>query len=173
MTGSGSAAATAAAALLPERVLACAAISSDPPYNHPQVPDFVRVTDDFSGPRMFYGLDPKAKVAKWRKGDLEKGLPAKLHAWKQGEQGFVTDFTLERLPYSFKVESILLGERLTFWYGSEDYPPMVLGSPWMQSIVPGSKLRRVEGGNHGFKSDPAHLKAILLELRDQARCAQQ
>jgi hypothetical protein len=48
---------------------------------------------------------------------------------------------------------------------------MVLGSPWMQSMVPGSKLRRVEGGNHGFKSEPEHLRAILVELRDMASVA--
>ncbi|KAL1521956.1 hypothetical protein AB1Y20_021602 [Prymnesium parvum] len=170
---SGGPYALAAAALLPDRVLACAAVSSDPPYNHPGVPDFVRKTDDMAseGPEGagFYGVDPKDKVAKWRMSSLEKGPAAKRHAWKQGEQGFVTDFTLERLPYSFKIESITLQERLTFWYGSEDFPAMVYGNPWMQSLVRGSKLRRVKGGDHSFKSDPAHLSAILIELRDQAQ----
>jgi len=45
---------------------------------------------------------------------------------------------------------------------------MVLGTPWMHALVPGSKLVAVEGGDHGFKSEPAHLRAILLELRDAA-----
>ena len=92
-----------------------------------------------------------------------------VHAWKQGTLGWVTDFTLERLPYAFKIETITLGERVTFYHGSEDYPPISLGAPWMQSLVTGSKLVCVEGGNHGFKSDPTHLRVILLELRDQAR----
>ena len=68
-------------------------------------------------------------------------------------------------------ESIGLGERLTFWYGSADYDAMIVGSPWMQSLVPGSQLKVVQGGRHSFKSDPEHLTAILIELRDQAKRA--
>jgi hypothetical protein len=119
----------------------------------------------------FYGRDPVAKVSKWRDGTNESGNATKMHAWKPGVLGFVMDFMLERLPWSFKIEDITLGERLTFWYGTDDYPPMVLGSPWMQTLVPGSRVRVVEGGNHGFKSDPAHLRSILIELRDQAHAA--
>ena len=34
----------------------------------------------------------------------------------------------------------------------------------MQSLTPGSAMRVVPGGDHGFKSAPQHLKAILEEL---------
>jgi len=170
---SGGPYALAAAAKLPDRVLACAAISSDPPYNHPHVPEFVRTSDSMSleGKGGFYGVDPTVKVAGWRASSLKTGNATKVHAWKQGELGFVADFTLERLPWSFKIEDINLGPRCTFWYGSADYDSMKFGSPWMQSLVPGSQLRAVAGGDHGFKSDPDHLRSILQELRDQARAA--
>ena len=54
---SGGPYALAAAALLPERVLACAAVSSDPPYNHPRCPDVVRVSDSMASDQKggFYG----------------------------------------------------------------------------------------------------------------------
>lgn len=80
---------------------------------------------------------------------------------------------LERLPWSFRLEDITLGERLTFWVGEKDIESMVVGSPWMQTLVPGSKLQWVQGGDHGFKSEPQHLSAILVELRDQFRAAAQ
>jgi len=61
---SGGPYALAAAALLPERVLACAAISSDPPYNHPEVPEAVRKSDNMAeaGKGGFYGVDPVEQV---------------------------------------------------------------------------------------------------------------
>ena len=73
------------------------------------------------------------------------------------------------IPWSFRIEDIQLGGRLTFWYGTKDYAAMVLGSPWMATLVPGSQVRAVQDGKHSFKSDPKHLTAILVELRDQAR----
>ena len=62
---SGGPYALAVAALLPERVLSCAAISSDPPYNHPSIPDAVRKSDTMSaaGKEGFYGIDPVEQVA--------------------------------------------------------------------------------------------------------------
>ena len=66
---------------------------------------------------------------------------------------------------------IKLGERLTIWYGSADYPAMVLGSPWMQTLVEGSQLRVVAGGKHSFKSEPQHYAAIVTGLREQAKKA--
>lgn len=173
---SGGPYALALAAKLPERVLSCAAISSDPPYNHPRCPDIVRLSDSMAsdGKGTFYGRDPVAKVSKWRRETLESGDASKRHAWKPGVLGFVTDFALERLPYSFKFEDITLGSRVTFWYGTEDYPPMIVGSPFMQSLVPGSQLRPVQGATHRtVKAEPTNLRAILLELRDQAREALQ
>jgi pimeloyl-ACP methyl ester carboxylesterase len=172
---SGGPYALAAAALLPERVLACAAVSSDPPYNHPRCPDTVRVSDSMASDQKggFSGRDPVQKVSKWRAQVMDGDDAAKQWAWRPGVLGFVTDFTLERIPWSFKLEDVQLGERLTFWYGSKDYDPMIMGSPWMASLVPGSQLRVVEGGKHSFKSDPVHLSAILVELRDQARRAAQ
>jgi hypothetical protein len=112
-------------------------------------------------------------VANWRAKVLAgAGGDDKKWPWKQGVLGFVTDFTLERIPWSFRVEDIALGERLTIWYGTKDYDAMTVGSPWMQSLVPGSQLRVVPDGTHGFKSDPKHMSAILTELRDQARRAE-
>ena len=43
---SGGPYALAAAALLPKRVLACAAVCSDPPYSHPKTPEAVRLADE-------------------------------------------------------------------------------------------------------------------------------
>ena len=163
---SGGPYALAAAALLPERVLACAAISSDAPYCHPSAPDAVRASDDMA--RGFYGKEPLSKVGKWRASDLAKGRADKAHAWKQGALGFVVDFSLERLPWSFRIEDVTLGERMHFWYGSEDYDAMRLGTPWMASLVDGARVIKVEGGNHGFKSEPVHLSNILSALRDAA-----
>ena len=157
------------------RVLACASVSGDPPYNHPRCPETVRASDSMTaegwpggGTGGFYGRDPIAKVTNWRNKSVGQGRPDLDHVWKQGVLGFVTDFTLERVPWSFRVEDISLGNRLTFWYGGDDYPPMILGSPWMQTLVPGSQLRVVPNGKHSFKKEARHLKAILLELRDAA-----
>ena len=163
---SGGPYALAVAALLPSRVTACAAICSDPPYAHARTPDAVRASDTMA--TDFYGKDPVAKVGKWAAKAMEAGPASKRHAWKQGPVGFVTDFMLERLPWAFQIESIELGERLTFWVGEKDYPSIVLGAPWMQALVPGSRLRVVKDGTHGFKSDPDHLRAILEELRDRS-----
>jgi len=171
---SGGPYALAAAALLPKRVLACAAVSSDPPYLHPRCPDVVRLSDSMiaDGKGGFYGRDPVAKVANWRVQTLAgEGGEDKKYAWAPGVLGFVTDFTLERVPWSFRLEDIQLGERLTLWYGSKDYDPMVVGTPWMQTLVPGSQLRVVPDGKHSFKSEPKHYSAILVELRDQAKRA--
>lgn len=134
----------------------------------------MRESDDFAGGAQgLYGCDLSAKFGKWRDEALATGATAKLHAWKGGVIGFVTDFMLERLPWSFRLEDITLGERLTFWVGEKDIESMVVGSPWMQTLVPGSKLQWVQGGDHGFKSEPQHLSAILVELRDQFRAAAQ
>lgn len=160
---SGGPYALAAAALLPERVTACAAVASDPPYAHPLAPEWMRAEGNDMGGAT-YGAEPLARFGGWRAGDLAKGAAAKLHAWKGGAVGFVMDFMLERLPWSFRIEDIKLGSRLTFWVGTEDAASMTKGAPWMQSVVPGSRLEVVQGGNHGFKSEPRHLKAILEEL---------
>merc|ERR1712048_1349367 len=98
---------------------------------------------------------------------MGKGNPVKVHAWKGGTDGWVCDYSLERLPWSFTLESITLGPRLTVWVGSEDIDAIVIGAPFLQQLIPGSKLKVVQGGNHGFKSDPKHLAAILNELREQ------
>jgi len=168
---SGGPYALATAAVLRERVLACAAIGSDPPYVHPRVPAELRQHDmayEIGGADGFFGVDPVVKFEKWRQSSLASGVPAKVHAWKGGAIGFVFDFNLERLPWSFKLEDISLGRKLTFWVGEKDYDSMKIGAPWMQSMVPGSIVEVVPGGDHGFKSKPEHLKAILERLRDQA-----
>mmetsp|Transcript_177602 Transcript_177602/g.569562 ORF Transcript_177602/g.569562 Transcript_177602/m.569562 type:complete len:349 (-) Transcript_177602:81-1127(-) len=166
---SGGPYALAAAALLPGRVVACAAISSDAPYSHPAAPPELREADDFNQPAVLsdsglYGQEPRAFAEGMRRSALEKGAPAKAHAWKGGVDGWLLDFMLERLPWSFRLESITLGPRLSIWVGSEDVEAIKIGTPFMQSLVSGSQVRVVQGGNHGFKSDQKHLAAILTEL---------
>jgi len=171
---SGGPYALATAALLPERVVACASISSDPPYLHPRASFELRVSDSMSKAKAdggFYGQDLAEAVEDMRARSLQKGDEHKSYAWRQGIHGFVCDFTLERTPWSFRLEDIQLGRALTFWYGSKDFPPMIVGAPFMQGLVPGSLLREVPDGTHGFKSNVEHLRAILEELRvhwDQA-----
>jgi len=122
-------------------------------------------------PNRGIGLDAKAQFAKWRTKALAGGEPAQVHAWKVGELGFLMDYQLERLPWSFDIQSIQLGECMTFWVGEKDSEAMVLGAPWMREQVAGSQMVVVPGGGHGFKSDPEHLKAILCSLREQAKAA--
>lgn len=167
---SGGPFALAAAALLPERVIACAAICSDPPYCHPDATLELRLSDSMSsavtsGGHGCYGKEPAAAADEMRKGAMEKGPEVKRYAWKQGTLGWVYDFTLERIAWSFMVENIKLGSAITFWAGEKDFPPILLGAPFLQSLVPGSQMRIVPGGDHGFKSKPEHLADILTELR--------
>ncbi|CAE8735802.1 unnamed protein product [Polarella glacialis] len=167
---SGGPYALAAAALLPERVVACAAISSDPPYSHPSTPQEVRMADSMSHPAQMssgglYGQDPMEQTAKYRSKSMASGDARKCYAWKQGVLGWLCDFTLERIPWSFALEDIALGPRLTFWAGEEDFEAISLGACFMQTLVPGSKLHVVAGGNHGFKSEPVHLASIFKELQ--------
>ena len=68
------------------------------------------------------------------------------------------------------LEDIELGERLTFYVGSDDVPAIKVGTPWMRSLVPSSRLVEVQGG-HSFKSEAKHLAAILVELRERAKQA--
>jgi len=61
-------------------------------------------------------------VAGWRAATLSRPHPylgQKRHALKRGELGFVTDFALERLPWSFRLEAITLGPRLCFYFGEK------------------------------------------------------
>lgn len=169
---SGGPYALAMAAEMPSRVVACAAISSDPPYCHPLASMELRLSDSMSGHAPtdpnghggFYGRDPARVVEGWRR-DAQRGGPeSKKYAWQQGVQGWVNDFTLERIPWSFALERITLGSALTFWAGGKDYPPIMLGAPFMQGLVSRSQLRIVPGGGHSFKSNPAHLRDIFEEL---------
>lgn len=169
---SGGPYALAAAAVLPDRVVACAAISSDAPYAHPDAPKALIEADDMSGsakvfPSGLYGREPSDLAGDMRAGALKKGLADKVYAWKQGTDGWVCDWSLERLPWSFQVEDIALGPRLTIWYGSKDIDSIAVGAPFLQRLLPGSNLRVVEGGDHGFKRFPQHLAAILEELKEQ------
>lgn len=169
---SGGPYALAAAAVLPTRVVAAAAVSSDPPYAHPAAPPRLRGADNLAEPASpggigLYGREPVAFAEEMRARAVQSRKPAKVHAWKGGTDGWVCDFALERLPWSFEVESIALGPRLTVWVGGEDIPAIAIGSPFLQQLVPGSHLRVVEGGGHGFKSHPKHLGAILSELKAQ------
>lgn len=168
---SGGPFALAAASLLPDRVLACAAICSDPPYCHPEATLELRLSDSMSLASTnrggCYGKEPAAMAEEMRRGALENGPEVKRYAWKQGTLGWVYDFMLERIAWSFMVENIKLASALTIWVGEKDFPPIILGAPFLQSLVPGSQLRVVAGGHHAFKSQPEHLAAILTELRMQ------
>lgn len=170
---SGGPYALAAAALLSERVTACAAVSSDAPYCHPVAPRELQQADDLAqssllGDSGLYGKDARAFAEGMRSSYLKKGVPAKAHAWKSGVDGWLCDYTLERIPWSFAVERIALGPRLSIWVGSDDFECIKVGAPFLQQLIPGSQLRVVEGGDHGFKSDPKHLAAILRELVQHA-----
>jgi len=165
---SGGPYALAAAALLRDRVVACASISSDPPYAHPNATDAVRGSDFIfrvDGPSGMYGQDPMTRFQRSRENALKTGDPDRIHAWKGGTLGFVTDYLLERAAWSFKLEDITLGDGMTFWVGDEDNNAMKLGAPWMQTLVPGSQLR-ITKGNHNFKTEPQNLQAIFVSLRD-------
>ena len=111
----------------------------------------------------FYGVDPVLKCKKMA-AEADK---RRQYTWQQGPLGFVTDYTLERVPWSFKVEDITLGDRLTIWVGEKDIPAILMGAPFLQSLIPGSKLRIVPDGDHRFKRHPEHLSAILQELKAQ------
>lgn len=166
---SGGPYALALAALHPTRVVSCAAVSSDPPYAHPEAPAKMRAADDMSADaskngRGFYGQDPTVAASTMRAKALAGAVPAKAHAWKQGVEGWVVDFTLERVPWSFRLEAIEMGRACSVWVGSEDLPPIVEGAPFIQRCVPGSQLHVVDGGDHGFKSQPEHLASIMREL---------
>jgi hypothetical protein len=120
-----------------------------------------------TSPKGCYGKEPAVQAEAHRQAAFENGPEIKRYAWKQGTLGWVYDFMLERIAWSFMVENIKLGAALTFWVGGEDLPAIKVGAPFLQSLVPGSQLRVVPGGTHAFKSEPQHLAAILDELRMQ------
>jgi len=169
---SGGPYALAAAAELPGRVASAAAISSDAPYSHPQAPLELRQADPFSDRATLssmglYGRDVADFAEAMRSSSLKTHNPVKAHAWKSGVDGWICDFSLERLPWSFVLEDIPLGPRLSIWVGGEDIEAIIIGAPFLQQLVSGAQLRVVPGGDHGFKSRPEHLAAILNELRAQ------
>lgn len=154
---SGGPYALAAAALLPERVVACAAISSDGPYAHRNAtPSFAQ-----SG-----AMPADALVRSGVYGDRK----SKQHAWRQGPLGWVCDYVLERIEWPFTVESIALGPRLTIWYGSEDVDAIIQGGQFLHTLIPGSQLRE-QPRRHGFKKDLdgncnfGYLREIFEELK--------
>lgn len=166
---SGGPYALAAAAELPGRVVGAAAVSSDAPYAHPAAPPALREADAYSRPAVvdpegLYGQDPRAFAEAMRTKAIAKG-PAKVHAWKSGVDGWLCDWALERLPWSFALENIVLGPRTTVWVGGEDIEAIKLGAPFIQMLVQGSQLRVVPGGDHGFCRKPEHFAAILNELK--------
>ena len=165
---SGGPYALAAAALLPERVVACAAVASDPPYMHPRAPAGLAAMglafpgDSGDG---LYGKDPAVKFGKWRAQAMAGDDATKRHAWKGGATGFVVDYQLERLPWAFRLEDIKLGSACAFWVGDKDYETMTIGAPFMQSLVAGAACHFVPGASHGsVKSEPTNLSAILRTL---------
>lgn len=137
---SGGPYALAASAKLPDRVVACAAISSDAPYVHPKAsPEFVK-----SGAEM--GGDPLIRSGYFG------GKKSDRHPWKQGCLGWVCDYTLERIEYPFSLETISQGERLTIWVGTEDVPCISLGAKFLHQLIPGALVREQPRG-HGLKKD--------------------
>lgn len=169
---SGGPYALAAAALLPERVAACAPVSADAPYYHPTAPPAMVEADDFrmlsrTNSMGLYGREV-ADIAKSMMEDNKKSDPVKAsHVFQSGTDGFVCDFTLERIPWSFVVEDIALGPKLTVWVGGDDIPSISLAAPFLHEMITGSELKVVPGGNHGFVKKPENLAAILNELKRQ------
>ena len=108
----------------------------------------------------FYGVDPVFKCRL-----MAKEATDKKYTWQQGPLGFVTDFALERLPWSFSLEDITHRDRLSIWVGEKDFSSILLGAPFLQSLIPGSKLQIVPNGDHEYKRYPEHLSAILQELK--------
>eukprot|EP00405_Crypthecodinium_cohnii_P009879 CAMPEP_0206427216 /NCGR_PEP_ID=MMETSP0324_2-20121206/4893_1 /ASSEMBLY_ACC=CAM_ASM_000836 /TAXON_ID=2866 /ORGANISM="Crypthecodinium cohnii, Strain Seligo" /LENGTH=349 /DNA_ID=CAMNT_0053892423 /DNA_START=85 /DNA_END=1134 /DNA_ORIENTATION=- len=167
---SGGPYALACAALLPDRVAACAAIASDAPYCHPDAPKELREADSFAlratpeGDGL-YGKNPRELATSMRNSSLENGGPIKAHAWRSGVDGWLCDFTLERIPWSFCLEDIKLGPKMTVWVGGEDLEAIKIGSPFLHKCIAGSKFVVVPGGDHGFKRDPVNLANILNEMK--------
>lgn len=157
---SGGPYALAAAALLPDRVVSCAAISADAPYAHPKADEALRKS----------GADMQCD-ALIRSG-YYGGEKSKSHQWKQGPMGFVCDYALERIEWPFLVESITQGPRITIWVGSKDVDCIVQSAKFLHNMIPGSKLCEQPRG-HGFKKDLAgncefkFLGEIFTELKAQ------
>ena len=162
---SGGPNALALASMLGEkRVAAAAIVSSDPPYAHPKASKELRdcdrqgaAADSIDG----WELQAFAELVVKPMFDKKFGVP-----W-HGSLGWVNDFTLERLPWSFHCEKITLREKLTVWVGEADFPPMVLGAPFIQILVPGSKLKVISNEDHFYVRKAEHLCAILAELVEQ------
>lgn len=153
---SGGPYALAVAALMPERVVACAAISSDGPYAHPNADPELKRSGEMPADALV------------RSGAFG-GHPSGQHAWKQGPMGYVCDYVLERIAWPFAVESIALGPRLSIWFGSQDVDAILRGSKLLYALIPGCQLREQARG-HGFKRDLdggccfGHLAEIFEEL---------
>jgi len=156
---SGGPYALACTALLGKRVVACAAVSSDAPYDHPKASPEFKKSGDFPADSLirsgYYG-----------------GKVSDKHAWKQGPLGWVADWTLERIPYPFELEAITLGPRLTIWYGSKDEDCIMQSAKFLHELIPGAQLREQPRG-HGFKRDLdgnchlGFLREIFTELEMQ------
>ncbi|CAE7946948.1 TCP17, partial [Symbiodinium sp. KB8] len=97
-------------------------------------------------PLGFYGVDPVIKGQYMAAGAGEK----RQYNWKQGPLGFVTDYALERLPWSFKLEEISQGERLTIWVGEKDIPVILHGAPFLQNVWQPQTARAL----HNFSGGP-------------------
>lgn len=157
---SGGPYALAASALLPDRVVACAAISSDAPYVHPKAtPEFTKSGFDMGGEPLI------------RSGYFG-GKQSERHVWKPGCLGWVCDYTLERIEYPFSVEKIALGSRLTIWVGTKDVDCIVASAKFLQELIPGATYRE-QPREHGLKRDLTgkcefnFLGEIFMELCQQ------
>eukprot|EP00930_Biecheleria_cincta_P008014 TRINITY_DN109342_c0_g1_i1.p1 TRINITY_DN109342_c0_g1~~TRINITY_DN109342_c0_g1_i1.p1 ORF type:complete len:368 (+),score=51.42 TRINITY_DN109342_c0_g1_i1:68-1105(+) len=137
---SGGPYALAAAALLPDRVVACAAVSADAPYAHSKAdPELTRSGNEMQCDALI------------RSGYFG-GVASNAHPWKQGPMGFVCDYVLERIEWPFAVEDIGLGSRLTIWVGSDDVDCIIKSGKFLRDMIPESKLRE-QPRRHGFKKN--------------------
>lgn len=163
---SGGPNALAAAAILPDRVVAAALISSDAPYADPNAPPEVTENDPFVSPWSWKACIFRFEAKLIRRGMLCCGkTPQMKYPAVQGVDGILHDWMIERAPYSFAPQSISLGSRLSIWVGSDDeFQGIPFNGTFLQTLVTGSQLHIVEGGGHDLVSEPKHFGAILQGL---------
>jgi len=163
---------------LPFGIAAAAIVSSDPPYYHLDAPDALtkctRALDlTPAAPTIDgnthcpYGM-PLIDFVEQNLVPFfsAKGVAGKGVTWS-GVYGFMNDFTLERMPWPFKVENITLGDKLTIWVGEKDVPCILEGAPFIHALIKRSNLMILPDEDHFYITKPHFYAAILEKLVDE------